>query len=302
MTKKYLPTKEDYKKIIETALIKKGIIKSYSHKPHLQSLPYDLSTTKPKELQERYNELTKRINEIEENYGWESKAFHGSYHEPDNIKQKRMDAYEKKYKKIDKQIYKECKDIIQELKPLMDEVNKIYEKNQITGNNGKKEDAYAAVTNYGNYGTLNPYEAFKMLCNQFKSKNAGKGNQINENGFYSYSPDNFSFAKGDSYLNHILTGIINETSYAIKGYTIQDINKGKLPTEDLKQIPTKQINEILDKLSYQQKTYNYKCRKVETDYKYEVMKQMNDLRDYNYEKERIEKYCQNNNIPIKTGE
>ena len=42
--------------------------KSYSHKPHLGSLPYDLNTNDPKKLKERLKENNKRLREARRNY------------------------------------------------------------------------------------------------------------------------------------------------------------------------------------------------------------------------------------------
>ena len=173
--KSNLPTVEDYRKWIQNALIKKGIIKSYSHKPHLASLPHDLSTTNPDELQERYDELANRIKEIKDEWGWTSKAY-GDHVEDNNARDNRMEFYGKKFKTIDKRIYKECKDLINELKPLAEEGDKLHKK-YITEDN---DDGYPGLTNYGKLGELNPYEEFLLFCDQFKSKNAGKGNQILE--------------------------------------------------------------------------------------------------------------------------
>ena len=50
--------------IIKT--IEKELEKSYSHKPHLADLPYDRRSTNPEELQERINEIDKRIDENNE--------------------------------------------------------------------------------------------------------------------------------------------------------------------------------------------------------------------------------------------
>ena len=52
-----------YKHIIEAI---DNYNKTYSHKPHLDSLPYDLTTKDPKKLKERLKEIDKRIEDTEE--------------------------------------------------------------------------------------------------------------------------------------------------------------------------------------------------------------------------------------------
>lgn len=53
-----LPTVEDYRKWIQQALQEK----SYSHKPHLQKLPYDHNTNDIDKLQERLDAINTEIN------------------------------------------------------------------------------------------------------------------------------------------------------------------------------------------------------------------------------------------------
>jgi len=69
--------KEVIKDIIdELSRERESMIKSYSHKPHLASLPHDLRTNDPELLQERLTELSSRFTELEselgEGYGLES--------------------------------------------------------------------------------------------------------------------------------------------------------------------------------------------------------------------------------------
>lgn len=59
-------TEENVKLWIEEALVRKGILtneKSYSHKPHLASLPYDHNINDVDKLNERKEEIEKRIDE-----------------------------------------------------------------------------------------------------------------------------------------------------------------------------------------------------------------------------------------------
>lgn len=258
------------------------------------------------QAQEKYDELNKKINEIRKEYGWRSKAFHGSYYEPDSARERRMEYYEENFKKLDKKIYRECKDLISELKPLMDETNEIYDKYRYMDydehGNITEHSAYPIITNYGEYGRLNPYEEFNLFCDQFKSQNAGKGNQINESGFYSYSPDNFSFERGNCYLNYVLSHIMKESKYIIQGHASYKTKDGKsvwkFPEEDMNALPIEEVSIILNKLSDLKLNYDYECEKIRDNYEMKIMKQMNILRDYEYEKDNLERYCKNNNISI----
>lgn len=56
--------KEQINNIITEAIDKKST-KSYSHKPHLASLPYDHNTNDPEKLKERKEELEKRIKDTD---------------------------------------------------------------------------------------------------------------------------------------------------------------------------------------------------------------------------------------------
>lgn len=52
--------------MVKLKYIIQAISKSYSHKPHLQDLPYDLRSTNPDELQERIDAIDERLKKEEE--------------------------------------------------------------------------------------------------------------------------------------------------------------------------------------------------------------------------------------------
>ena len=61
-----LPTRDEFENWINEAFIKKGLMdKSYSHKPHLAKLPYDLTSNNPKELDERLTAIQDNIDDNE---------------------------------------------------------------------------------------------------------------------------------------------------------------------------------------------------------------------------------------------
>lgn len=84
--------------------------KSYSHKPHLQSLPHDRRTNDPELLQERIDEIDRRLEEHDEKVYWAEAEAKNLEFDKRELEQSN-ERIGKEIQKIDKEIDKENKNI-----------------------------------------------------------------------------------------------------------------------------------------------------------------------------------------------
>lgn len=230
------------------------------------------------QAQQQYDEVVGKINKIKKEWGY----FAGVY-KSKQTKAKRMKFLAKRFKKLDEQIFNECKDFVDELKSLMDESAKIWD----------KYGSYGILINYGKYGSLNPYEEFLFYYNRFKIENAGFGGETHESGFYTY--DQYSFERGGCYFTHMLERMEKNARYLMRGHRID----GDLSDEDKNALPRNRVEEILQSIQELNIDYAYQNEKAYNDFDIKEMKESHKLRDYEHQKNKILRYCRQNNITIK---
>lgn len=265
----------------------KAIEKSYSHSPHLQEIAGNLNSKDPEILQKRYDELSKAISTSEE------------YFTTKNGKPKvKRDEWEQKERvKLDKKIMKEYKEqnkeIIDKLKDTLDNIEE--ELSQVKSvefmghtialskSDSKRDNPYKEYSRdwrvWDNYNTL--FKEINDIRDTIDKLENGKdmgGSMIitRKTSKYDYIKNCMSFLKGwnNKSMDYPKEGTfieLPETYHTIHSY-INDIS-------------TKYVNE---------------CYKI--DYEYDRLRAIEDikLRDYEYERYRLKKYCEYNNIKIKT--
>ena len=119
---------------IEEALVRKGILtneKSYSHKPHLASLPYDHNTNDPKKLQERLDACDRQIKNWEIVIKENENAIKDVNNEIDDLKKDNKEIEKKmgelqglydEFNELDANVKDEAINMIDDI---VDEVNKL---------------------------------------------------------------------------------------------------------------------------------------------------------------------------------
>lgn len=100
--------------------------KSYSHKPHLASLPYDLNVGNADKLRERLDEIDNRIKDTEEEISSNQDTIDGIQNEIDNLKGKNsiLEQANKDFEDIKKSTYKKDDELQKEAFDTIDDINK----------------------------------------------------------------------------------------------------------------------------------------------------------------------------------
>ena len=140
--------KEDIIKSLDKALTNRNnrLTKSYSHKPHLASLPYDHNRGRTiEQLKERHNEITDRMKKLRkerEKLVKQSKKNHDSYWENKKQRDDLIDQY-KEMKKDSNHDEDELSNLMGDIKIFQKEMNDILKEGKKINKEIKKWDRIA---------------------------------------------------------------------------------------------------------------------------------------------------------------
>ena len=275
----------------------KALEKSYSHAPHLQDLPGDLNTRDPEILKARKQELNERIKSLEKELKGKGKK---TYYQ---------DYMSKRMTELDLAIVEEQSAYLEDtFKPFL---NKLRDNiNQSIKEWSKKEPPRKDVPawehdyvheaweeNMFNLNTMLEYidETEKTIKTfnktQAKKQNRSRWERPTE------GRDISPMTKAQSDMCFLFDKVRIENKERV--YQKQKVGPDLVWAFDKQLVKTPENEATVKKQMYSFKDYNFlRGDYISSDYAIERNTKMNELRDYRYDKARLEQYCRENNIKI----
>ena len=268
-----------YNEILKS--IEREMTKSYSHAPHLANLPGDLNSYDPETLQERYDEVKRRINTLILKDSWKLELL-------------------PKYVEMDKQIHDETvtlrKNITKWLDPIQKDLDKITDLEEWYDKEWEDDPSYQSKQSLFN-DIKEMRETVQALRKNLEILD--NANPTSDNDFYEHWNTQSRYA-------YLLKQTMAQMEF------LQRLNVGRgydgeiwegVPRGSVHHQITSEDTELGDKLkaeiSERSGEYKHQTKKLQNDYKALRLQKANELRDYKYHNERIERYCKDNGIPLK---